>query len=81
MELKDSRLTQILSSLSAPLNSTTHRNLNDWTIQLGITRRHSHTYYGQKVKVRRVIPHPHYSYSASHDNDIALIQVSSFRTL
>lgn len=61
-------------------NSTTHRNLNDWTIQLGITRRHSHTYYGQKVKVSRVIPHPHYSYSASHDNDIAMIQVSCLQT-
>lgn len=55
------------------LPSTTHRNLNEWTIQLGMTRRHSHTYYGQKVKVSRVIPHP--QYSANHDNDIAMFQV------
>lgn len=57
-------------------SSTTHRNLNDWTIQLGITRRRSHTYYGQKVKVARVIPHPQYSSTTTHDNDIALFQVS-----
>lgn len=69
-------MSAICILISSPPLSTTHRNLNDWTIQLGITRRHSHTYYGQKVKVSRVIPHPHYSYSASHDNDIAMIQVS-----
>lgn len=50
-------------------------HINSWTIQLGITRRHSHTYYGQKVKVQRVIPHPHYNLEITHDNDIALFQV------
>lgn len=50
-------------------------HISSWTIQLGITRRHSHTYYGQKVKVQRVIPHPHYNLEVIHDNDIALFQV------
>lgn len=49
--------------------------IDDWTIQLGITRRNSHTYYGQKVKVQRLIPHPLYNVDIMHDNDIALIQV------
>lgn len=51
------------------------RNLNDWTIQLGMTRRHSHAHYGQKIKVRKVIPHPQYNDVVAHDNDIALFQV------
>lgn len=42
-----------------------------------MTRRHSHTYYGQKVKVRRVIPHPLYNSFVAHDNDIALFQVKA----
>lgn len=58
------------------LFSHTLRNINDWTIQLGITRRHSHSYYGEKVKIRRVIPHPQYNSEITHDNDIALFQVS-----
>lgn len=61
----------ILQSPSKSLHS-----INNWTIQLGITRRNSHTYYGQKVKVQRVIPHPHYNLDVMHDNDIALFQVS-----
>lgn len=59
------------------MNSHTLRNINDWTIQLGITRRHSHTYYGQKVKVRNVIPHPQYNSNVAHDNDIALFQLAT----
>lgn len=51
-------------------------NINSWTIQLGITRRNSHTYYGQKVKVQRVLPHPQYNLDVMHDNDIALFQVT-----
>ncbi|RVE39783.1 hypothetical protein evm_015567, partial [Chilo suppressalis] len=31
-------------------------------------------YYGQKVKVRRVMPHPQYSIGVAHDNDFALFQ-------
>lgn len=53
-----------------------HSDVNGWTIQLGITRRRSHAYYGQKVKVRRVVPHPLYNIGVAHDNDIALFQVS-----
>ncbi|KAG6441941.1 hypothetical protein O3G_MSEX002064 [Manduca sexta] len=53
-----------------------HSDVNGWTIQLGITRRRSHAYYGQKVKVRRVVPHPHYNVGVAHDNDIALFQLA-----
>lgn len=55
--------------------SHTLRNLNDWTVQLGMTRRHSHAHYGQKIKVKKVIPHPQYNDIVAHDNDIALFQV------
>ncbi|XP_075238195.1 atrial natriuretic peptide-converting enzyme-like isoform X2 [Lycorma delicatula] len=46
-----------------------------WTIQLGITRRHAHSYFGQKVKVKRVLPHPMYNMGVAHDNDVALFQL------
>lgn len=59
----------------ARIRSHTLRNINDFTIQLGITRRHSYSYYGEMVKVRRVIPHPQYNELVIHDNDIALFQV------
>lgn len=49
----------------------------DWTIQLGMTRRSSHSYFGQKLKVQRVIPHPEYNQGIPHNNDIALFQVFS----
>ena len=63
------------NQLSTFLFSHTLRNLNDWTIQLGMTRRHSHAHYGQKIKVKKVIPHPQYNDLVAHDNDIALFQV------
>ncbi|XP_050669834.1 atrial natriuretic peptide-converting enzyme-like [Leptidea sinapis] len=53
-----------------------HSDVGGWTIQLGITRRRSHAYYGQKVKVRRVVPHPLYNVGVAHDNDIALFQLA-----
>lgn len=49
--------------------------MSDWTIQLGITRRHAHTYLGEKRKVKRVVPHPHYNMGSAHDNDVALFQL------
>ncbi|KAK0171613.1 hypothetical protein PV328_005044 [Microctonus aethiopoides] len=52
-----------------------HSNLSDWTIQLGITRRHAHTYLGEKMKVKRVVPHPNYNLGVAHDNDVALFQL------
>ncbi|EDW79846.1 uncharacterized protein Dwil_GK18003 [Drosophila willistoni] len=52
-------------------------DLEDWTIQLGVTRRNSFTYTGQKVKVRAVIPHPQYNIAIAHDNDIALFQLAT----
>ncbi|XP_067631299.1 uncharacterized protein Corin isoform X2 [Eurosta solidaginis] len=52
-------------------------DLEDWTIQLGVTRRNSFTYTGQKVKVKTVIPHPHYNTAITHDNDIALFQLAT----
>ena len=48
----------------------------DWTVQLGMTRRSSHSYFGQKLKVARVIRHPLYDRGIPHNNDIALFQVS-----
>lgn len=55
--------------------SHTLRDIKDFTVQVGITRRHSYAYYGQMVKVQRVIPHPQYNAEIIHDNDIALFQV------
>ncbi|KAL9874243.1 corin serine peptidase isoform 3-T3 [Glossina fuscipes fuscipes] len=52
-------------------------DLDDWTVQLGVTRRNSFTYSGQKVKVKAVIPHPLYNVGVAHDNDIALFQLST----
>ncbi|CAH1153793.1 unnamed protein product, partial [Phaedon cochleariae] len=54
-----------------------HSDVSGWTIQLGITRRHAHSFYGQKVKVKRVVPHPMYNLGVAHDNDVALFQLSS----
>ncbi|XP_012537238.2 uncharacterized protein LOC105837206 isoform X1 [Monomorium pharaonis] len=52
-----------------------HSEVSGWTIQLGITRRLSHSYFGQKLKVKRVIPHPYYNLGVAHDNDVALFQL------
>uniref|UniRef100_A0ABD2WFL3 Atrial natriuretic peptide-converting enzyme n=1 Tax=Trichogramma kaykai TaxID=54128 RepID=A0ABD2WFL3_9HYME len=52
-----------------------HSDTSGWTIQLGITRRHAHTYLGKKMKVMRVIPHPNYNEGVPHDNDVALFQL------
>ncbi|KAJ8943427.1 hypothetical protein NQ318_020678 [Aromia moschata] len=54
-----------------------HSDVSDWTIQLGITRRHAHSFYGQKMKVKRVVPHPMYNLGVAHDNDVALFQLST----
>ncbi|KAM7345094.1 corin serine peptidase isoform 1-T4 [Cochliomyia hominivorax] len=51
-------------------------DLEDWTIQLGVTRRNSYTYSSQEVKVKTVIPHPLYNTAITHDNDIALFQLA-----
>ncbi|XP_029661736.1 atrial natriuretic peptide-converting enzyme [Formica exsecta] len=52
-----------------------HSEVSGWTIQLGITRRLSHSFMGQTLKVKRVISHPNYNLGAAHDNDIALFQL------
>ncbi|XP_050446690.1 atrial natriuretic peptide-converting enzyme [Cataglyphis hispanica] len=49
--------------------------VSGWTIQLGITRRLSHSFMGQTLKVKRVISHPNYNLGVAHDNDIALFQL------
>ncbi|XP_044256972.1 atrial natriuretic peptide-converting enzyme isoform X1 [Tribolium madens] len=54
-----------------------HSDVSGWTIQLGITRRHAHAFYGQKMKVKNVVPHPLYNLGVAHDNDVALFQLSS----
>ncbi|XP_073813447.1 corin serine peptidase isoform X2 [Musca autumnalis] len=51
-------------------------DLEDWTIQLGVTRRNSYTYSSEEVKVKTVIPHPLYNTAITHDNDIALFQLA-----
>ncbi|XP_046809622.1 uncharacterized protein LOC111675906 [Lucilia cuprina] len=51
-------------------------DLEDWTIQLGVTRRNSYTYSSQEVKVKLVIPHPLYNTLITHDNDIALFKLA-----
>jgi len=58
--------------------SFSHSDVSGWTIQLGITRRLSHTYLGQKMKVKQVIPHPNYNLGIAHDNDVALFQVNGY---
>ncbi|XP_054267940.1 atrial natriuretic peptide-converting enzyme-like isoform X2 [Macrosteles quadrilineatus] len=55
----------------------TQGDLSGWTIQLGITRRHAHSYFGQKMKVKRVVPHPMYNQGIAHDNDVALFQLAT----
>lgn len=55
--------------------TSSYSDVTGWTIQLGITRRHSHTYLGQKLKVKRVVPHPEYNLGFAQDNDVALFQV------
>ncbi|XP_076662146.1 uncharacterized protein LOC143365660 [Halictus rubicundus] len=52
-----------------------YSDVSGWTIQLGITRRHSHTYLGQKLKVKKVVPHPNYNLGIAYDNDVALFQL------
>lgn len=59
------------------VNSFSHSEISGWTIQLGITRRLSHNYLGQKLKVKRVIAHPNYNLGIAHDNDVALFQVNT----
>jgi corin len=54
-------------------------NLDGWTIQLGFTRRNAHSYFGQKMKVQRVVPHPMYDTGIPHDNDVALFQVRKYK--
>ncbi|KDR23303.1 Transmembrane protease, serine 2 [Zootermopsis nevadensis] len=58
-------------------NQSSQSNPDGWTIQLGITRRHAHSYFGQKMKVRRVVSHPMYNMGVAHDNDVALFQLRS----
>jgi hypothetical protein len=51
-------------------------DLSEWTIQLGMTRRHSHSFFGRKVKVEKIIRHEKYNNGpVQHDHDIALFKV------
>lgn len=52
-------------------------DLSEWTIQLGMTRRHSHSFFGRKVKVEKIIRHEMYNNGpVQHDHDIALFKVT-----
>jgi len=55
--------------------SVTDTDLSQWTIQLGLTRRNSHSFFGPNYKVKRVVQHP--LYNQAHDNDVALFQVTT----
>lgn len=55
------------------LRSLSTNNYSGWTIQLGMTRRNSHSFFGQTIKVKTVLQHP--DYNMAHDNDVALFQV------
>ncbi|XP_017789542.1 PREDICTED: atrial natriuretic peptide-converting enzyme-like [Habropoda laboriosa] len=52
-----------------------YTDVTGWTIQLGITRRHTHAYLGQRLKVKKVVPHPDYNMRVAQDNDVALFQL------
>lgn len=57
-------------------SSCSGKDISGFTIQLGVTRRYTHTYLGKKMKVKGVFPHPRYNPAdATHDNDVALLQV------
>ncbi|VVC44556.1 SRCR domain,Low-density lipoprotein (LDL) receptor class A repeat,Peptidase S1A, chymotrypsin [Cinara cedri] len=53
-------------------------DLTEWTIQLGMTRRHSHSFFGSKMKVAKIIRHEKYNNGGpvQHDNDVALFKLS-----
>lgn len=68
--------TYPITSTNKTYSIFSHSDVSGWTIQLGITRRHAHSFYGQKMKVKRVVPHPMYNLGVAHDNDVALFQVS-----
>lgn len=53
-------------------------DLSEWTVQLGMTRRHSHSFFGRKVKVEKIIRHELYNIGpVQHDHDIALFKVGT----
>lgn len=66
---------------SSPFFSHSLRKIDDWHIQLGITRRDSYSYTTQIFRVKAVVSHPQYNTIIAHDNDIALFQVSCFSFL
>lgn len=57
------------------LFSLTGLNIDEWTVQLGVTRRNSYAFFGTRFKVRGVFAHSQYNIGAQHDNDIALFQL------
>ncbi|XP_051156436.1 uncharacterized protein LOC127278666 isoform X2 [Leptopilina boulardi] len=66
---------QWILTASHCVGNFSHSEVSGWTIQLGITRRFAHTYLGQKLKLKRVVPHPSYNLGVAHDNDVALFQL------
>ncbi|XP_033209606.1 atrial natriuretic peptide-converting enzyme-like isoform X2 [Belonocnema kinseyi] len=68
---------QWILTASHCVGNFSHSEVSGWTIQLGITRRYAHTYLGQKLKVKRVVPHPNYNLGVAHDNDVALFQLEN----
>ncbi|PSN50388.1 hypothetical protein C0J52_17035, partial [Blattella germanica] len=67
----------LLKELRQCPGGSNYPNIEVTCSNYGITRRHSHSYYGQKMKVKRVVPHPMYNMGVAHDNDVALFQLKS----
>ncbi|KAI5712487.1 hypothetical protein M8J75_008683 [Diaphorina citri] len=57
------------------VGNLTGLNIDEWTVQLGVTRRNSYAFFGTRFKVRGVFAHSQYNIGAQHDNDIALFQL------
>ncbi|KAL1465624.1 hypothetical protein WDU94_005178 [Cyamophila willieti] len=57
------------------VGNLTGLNIDEWTVQLGVTRRNAYAFLGTRFKVRNVFAHSQYNVGAQHDNDIALFQV------
>lgn len=64
---------QWLLTASHCVGNLSTNNYSGWTIQLGMTRRNSHSFFGQTIKVKTVLQHP--DYNMAHDNDVALFQL------
>ncbi|XP_050424656.1 atrial natriuretic peptide-converting enzyme [Adelges cooleyi] len=67
----------VLTAAHCTGSRNTLDDFSEWTIQLGMTRRHSHSFFGRKVKVEKIIRHEKYNNGpVQHDHDIAIFKLS-----